>query len=479
MLACICLSTFSTSGQIYTVLRSFAAIGTNSTGNFTNADGYSPETELAISNGVIYGTTVAGGKNGFGTIFRMNADGSGFTVLRDFAPAGINPVSFQITNSDGVGPHSKLVLSHGFLYGSTEFGGPVGYGTLFRLETNGNNFQLIKIFVGGTTDGSGPFGEMVESGGFLFGTTRFGGSGGVGIVFKINTNNNILTMLHNFSSASTDGGEPNGVTLSGTTLYGTTYLGGINFWGTVFKIGTDGNGFLQLKSFSVPNPPDFTGTNSDGFEPMSGVAVFSAPAQADRLYGTTPYGGTSSNGVVFALLPTGGGFTNLHNFNASGSGRSNIGGANPVGNVVIDRGTVYGTTEFGGNGIGGVFALPSDGSPPYMLWIFGQTGNDGSQPAAGPTLAGTTLYGTTGFGGNAGRGTIYRLQIVPRLSIARSGANAVLTWPTNDLTFNLQSAPALTSTVWNAVSPAPTIVNGTNTVTTPLSSTPKFYRLSP
>jgi len=59
-----------------------------------------------------------------------------------------------------------------------------------------------------------------------------------------------------------------------------------------------------------------------------------------------------------------------------------------------------------------------------------------------------------------------------------------LSWLTNvagfDYTgFTLQSATNLSSPVWSTNSPAPVIVNGQNTVTNPISGTPKFYRLNP
>jgi len=67
----------------------------------------------------------------------------------------------------------------------------------------------------------------------------------------------------------------------------------------------------------------------------------------------------------------------------------------------------------------------------------------------------------------------------PRLTIIRSGANVILTWPINAAGFTLQSTTNLVSpAVWSTVSPAPVIVNGQNAVTNPVSGTKKFYRLS-
>jgi uncharacterized repeat protein (TIGR03803 family) len=93
-------------------------------------------------------------------------------------------------------------------------------------------------------------------------------------------------------------------------------------------------------------------------------------------------------------------------------------------------------------------------------------------------------YGTTYKGGSSGAGTVFSLSFAPQLTIILSGANVILTWPTNVDGFNysgftLQSTTNLDSSVtWNAISPAPVVVNGQNAVTNALSGTQQFYRLS-
>ena len=87
--------------QTYAVLKSFTATTTNLSGAYTNADGEYPQTELVVSNGVIYGTTGSGGSLGSGTIFKMNADGSGFTVIKSLAAGALNTATSQFTNSEG------------------------------------------------------------------------------------------------------------------------------------------------------------------------------------------------------------------------------------------------------------------------------------------------------------------------------------------------------------------------------------------
>jgi len=67
----------------------------------------------------------------------------------------------------------------------------------------------------------------------------------------------------------------------------------------------------------------------------------------------------------------------------------------------------------------------------------------------------------------------------PQLTITPSGADVILTWPTNAAGFTLQSTTNLVSpAVWTTNSPAPVVVNGQNTVTNPISSSQQFFRLA-
>jgi uncharacterized repeat protein (TIGR03803 family) len=97
-------------------------------------------------------------------------------------------------------------------------------------------------------------------------------------------------------------------------------------------------------------------------------------------------------------------------------------------------------------------------------------------------LSGNTLYGTAWIGGSSGYGTVFSLSLPiapPQLTIIPSGANVILTWPTNAAGFTLQSTTNLgSSAVWTTNSPAPAVVNGQNTVTNPISGAQQFYRLS-
>jgi uncharacterized repeat protein (TIGR03803 family) len=130
----------------------------------------------------------------------------------------------------------------------------------------------------------------------LYGTTGYGGTNFAGTVFRIGTNGDGYAVLYNFGGTGGDGYGPNGL-IQGTDgmLYGTTQEGGTNSDGTVFRIGTNGNGYAVLYRF--------TGTGGDGTAPLAGLIQ----GADGTFYGTTLYGGGGAGyngyGTVFRLIP--------------------------------------------------------------------------------------------------------------------------------------------------------------------------------
>ncbi len=147
----------------------------------------------------------------------------------------------------------------------------------------------------------------------LYGAAHYGGTNGNGTLFAVNTDGTGFTNLHVFAAGTgsypdvtnSDGAQPDGLVVSNSTLYGTTVVGGSGGAGVVFKLNTDGTGFTNLYTCSAlsGNSGVLTyGTNSAGAGPASLVL------SGDTLYGAALYGGTNGNGTVFALtLPGGGG----------------------------------------------------------------------------------------------------------------------------------------------------------------------------
>src|SRR5205814_4575068 len=107
--------------QTFTTLHSFTELI-----NFTNSDGANPSGSLILSAYTLYGTATYGGSSGYGTVFAVNTDGTGFTNLHDFNGG-----------SDGAGPHAGLIVSGSTLYGTALQGGNSGSGTVFSLSLAG------------------------------------------------------------------------------------------------------------------------------------------------------------------------------------------------------------------------------------------------------------------------------------------------------------------------------------------------------
>jgi uncharacterized repeat protein (TIGR03803 family) len=148
----------------------------------------------------------------------------------------------------------------------------------------------------------------------------------------------------------------------------------------------------------------FTG-GSDGGDPQAALTVFGG-----GLLGTAPQGGAYGNGVVFHLTRSAGKWseTVLYSF-AGGSGD----GAYPYSSIVLDKsGNLYGTTESGGpNQAGSVFELSGSGSSYTEKVLYFFTGNtDGGTLDGGVIFdkAGN-LYGTTASGGKYSTGTVFEL----------------------------------------------------------------------
>jgi uncharacterized repeat protein (TIGR03803 family) len=159
----------------FTNLHSFAGSPT---------DGANPEAGLILSGSTLFGTTSFGGSSNNGTVFALNTDGMGFTNLHSFTSI------FHGTNNDGNIPKSSLVRSGDTLYGTASGGGISGFGTLFAVNTNGTGFTTLYSFTatdpdtGTNSDGVNPYAGLILSGNTLYGTAQQGGKSGNGTVFS-------------------------------------------------------------------------------------------------------------------------------------------------------------------------------------------------------------------------------------------------------------------------------------------------------
>lgn len=194
------------------------------------SDGASPMGALIFSGGTLYGTASTG-SGSYGTVFSVSTNGTSFTTLHTFTGA----TGPNLTNNDGIFPETGLVLSGNTLYGTASQGGSAGHGTLFSVNTDGTGFTVLHTFTGGS-DGASPHGDLILANNTLYGTASSGGVSNNGTIFSIYVNGTGFTVLHTFTDGS-DGGNPwGGLLLTDNTLYGSTIGGGSYGAGTVYSL---------------------------------------------------------------------------------------------------------------------------------------------------------------------------------------------------------------------------------------------------
>lgn len=438
---------------------------------FNPSAGYDPGNPYAgliVSGHTLFGTAGGYSYSGYGAVFRLNTDGSGYLAY------GLDYYT------DGGGATDTPLLSSNTLYATSSYGGTYNNGTVFLMSTNGYDtnvyyFSAMSGPAGTNLDGAQPYGGVILSANTLYGTTRLGGTAGNGSVFAVNTDGSDFTNMHNFSALSApyysggtnlDGANPyDTLVVWSNELFGTTRYGGRAGNGVIFRINLDGSSFTNLHDFTAL--VDIT--NSDGVNPEAGLIV-----SGNTLYGTAAGGGTNGSGTVFKLNTDGSGFVTLHDFAYNE-------GTTPYSSLILAGSILYGTTYVGGTGgVGAVYQVNTDGSGFATLHSFeqanGTMNGDGAYPSGNLAILGNTLYGTTQSGGSNGFGTVFSLPLGPQLAGIHSQTNVVFTWSTNQPAFTLQSSTNLAT--WSNVSNSTFFVNGQNTVTDAISGPEKFYRLA-
>lgn len=282
------------------------AYGFCSTGGAACTDGSSPKRQLTIdSAGNLYGTTALGGAHQKGVAFKLtaNAGGAGYTyhVLHNFCA--------RANCADGDTPHSNLIVdAQGRLYGTTEFGGKHGLGTVFQLSHSANgwsetvihNFCATSQCTDGTTPQTGlsykgqDLGAPWDGASPLFGTA-LGGAYNHGIDFKLALSGSQWNFqaIHNFKESN----GPNELTVdSSGNIFGTAIGGGKYGGGELYRLAHDTWTATVLHNFcKLPNC-------EDGKNPTGRMAVDSA----GNLFGSTVSGSVYDDGVVFERLASNG-----------------------------------------------------------------------------------------------------------------------------------------------------------------------------
>ena len=142
----------------------------------------------------------------------------------------------------------------------------------------------------------------------------------------------------------------------------------------------------------------FAGPPADGRYPIAGLAV-----KNGEFYGTTGYGGTADFGTVFKVSASGVEHV-LYSFTGPPDGEI------PQSRLVHVNGAFYSTTEYGGaSGIGSVFKVSTSGAE-SVIYSFNanQTPLDAKYPVGDLILVKGTLYGTTTNGGSSNLGTVFK-----------------------------------------------------------------------
>jgi uncharacterized repeat protein (TIGR03803 family) len=336
-------------------------------------DGSGSGAEVTLdSSGNIYGTTDYGGANGYGTLFKL-ANGKE-TVVHSFGGSG-----------DGETPDGAVFIeSNGNMIGTTTFGGGGGNGGIWQLATDGT-YSVLHDFT--ADEGNLARGKLIQDkDGNFYGTCLFGGSTGDGTVYEYSAAGT-LTILHTFGG--TDGQYPeHGVVMDKKgNLYGVTAFGGTGDNGSVYEIAKNGT-FTSLYSF--------TGGNDGGFL-YGGLAI----DKKGNLYGSADDDGTGNAGTVFKMTSKGA-LTTIYDFTGGADG------GNPEGDMLLLGKTLYSAATTGAaNGLGGVYSVSLKGKE-KVLGEFSDA--NGNYYSAGVTPSGKILYGTTEYGGSSDNGVVFSVK---------------------------------------------------------------------
>lgn len=309
----------------------------------------------------LWGMTNVGGANDRGTIFRIDLDGSDYQVVYSF------------DSINGAYPEGGLCLApNGDLYGLANDGGSNGFGTVFRISPTTLVFQKVFDLTGSI--GGSPWGSLLAaSDGKMYGSgSAFG--------IRVDPATDEVTPIGSFSV--------NDVCIEGSDglVYGTNAYGGGD--GTLFRIDPATLDIEVLHSFDGDN----------------GSTPYGRPCQAGngRIYGLTYDGGANAKGVVYEYDPSTGIFTKFLDFSGP-DGQSPWSGFINLG---PDR-LLAPLTLGGAFGGGGLMELqPSTGQTALVHSFTNSV--DGSLLFGGIVRASDgSVYGMTTNGGN-NYGTIYR-----------------------------------------------------------------------
>jgi uncharacterized repeat protein (TIGR03803 family) len=373
-------------------------------------DGHDPYSRLTFDAvGNIYGTTTYGGASGYGTVYELSPNGSGDwteQVIYSFCSVGAKC-------SDGATPFLSYVTldSAGNLYGTTTAGGANGYGVVFELSPamiGGGWSESVLYSFSGTTDGAYPSnGLIVDANGNFYGTTMQGGSGpcsaGCGTVFELSPSESgwVEQVIYNIENEGYYIFPGHRLVPCGNSGLAMDADGNIfSAVGlVVFELTPNGNGGWNPTVIHVfPSHPSVV---------FAGTPVLD---NSGNIYSTIQHFGRSGNqpAILYKLSKANGEWKIKTLARLWGDGPSSGEAL-----LLDAAGNIYGTTLSGGNGNGSVFELvaPTGKSKKYeykMLWSFNF--DDGSEPGAGLILDKSgNLYGSATQQNGPANGVVYEV----------------------------------------------------------------------
>jgi hypothetical protein len=256
---------------------------------FTGGNGGSEPNSIAIdSSGKVYGTSLNGGNANQGFVFQLTPTESGSwneTVIHNFTGC-----------EDGGLPAQVKFDSKGNLYGAAWYGGASACnkpgGVVFQLTQSGGTWQENEIYsFDAGTDGGYPQTLAFDSAGNIYGTADIGGKNSDGLVFKLIKSNGQWneTDLHSFDGEY--GFEPESLALgSGGVVYGTTKYNGQSGYGLVYELSPKtGSKETIVYQFNY----------TDGAYPLGSIVL----DNSGNIYGGTWQGGSRGDGVIFEVTP--------------------------------------------------------------------------------------------------------------------------------------------------------------------------------
>jgi uncharacterized repeat protein (TIGR03803 family) len=253
-------------------------------------------------------------------------------------------------------------------------------------------------------------GLAMDSKGNLYGTTLYGGASATsGVVYRLEAPAATYKELHSGILYKQGIAPTAPLTIVGDVIYGTMSAGGSPACGCGTVFKMSTDGSVY-QEFRVFGP-NFPAKQVNGATPIGGLLI-----DGDTMYGTTSAGGEHGSGVLYKLRPTWSGFQVLHQF-AGYQGQQTSG---PQGELLLGQdGFIYGTQYGGGKyDQGTIFRISKTGSGFEVLYDFLgtiQPGNstDGANPE-GRLAQGAdgAIYGTTTLGGTpSGYGTAWSLKL--------------------------------------------------------------------